>query len=131
MALSLSGDTEDKAGEPARRLPRIKRDTIAQRSARKDAGVQNAERELIENEGRRAFFNERKRWSIAIIAWISFLIVFNCLLAVLVGAGVLDFREYEWFVTVLTVEIVLQIVGLGYVAARYLFAEHRRENHSI
>lgn len=54
--------------------------------------------------------------------WITALIAFNSLLAILVGTGCLDFTQMQWFITAVTVETFLQVVGLGYVAAKYLFS---------
>lgn len=78
--------------------------------------------EAVELDGRRSFFKLRAHWSIAIIAWISLLILFNVALACLVGFGTLNFEKYQWFIASVTVETFLQVVGLGYVAAKFLFS---------
>lgn len=80
-------------------------------------------RESIENDGREKFYALRNKWSSWIIFWISALICFNAALTVLVGLGALDFQNYEWFITVVTVETFLQIVGMGYIAVRFLFQD--------
>ncbi|MQY43434.1 hypothetical protein GG681_12345 [Epibacterium sp. SM1969] len=77
-------------------------------------------------QGLREFFDLRKTWSSWIIAWISALIFFNGCLAVFVGAGWLNFLEYEWFITAVTVETFLQVVGMGYVAVRFLFSDSKK-----
>ena len=89
----------------------------------KDSDLLDAERLRVEIEGRRQFFGLQKGWSHAIMAWITTLIIFNATLTILVGAGCLDFTGAPWFVTAVTVETFLQVVGLGYVAARYLFSK--------
>ncbi|OBY24202.1 hypothetical protein [Leisingera sp. JC1] len=81
----------------------------------------------IKTQGLREFYDLRKKWSGWIIFWISALITFNAILAVLVGAGALDFREYQWFISAVTVETFLQIVGMGYVAVKFLFSEPKVE----
>jgi hypothetical protein len=96
--------------------------TTSPTDAGKDQAIAAAEREAVETGGRKGFFDLRKRWSTAIIIWISILILFNCALAVLVGYGTLDFTRYQWFITAVTVETFLQIVALGAIAVRFLFS---------
>jgi hypothetical protein len=88
----------------------------------KDAAISAAERQSVETGGRRQFFDLRTQWSRWIIVWISVLILFNCALAVLVGLNGLNFRDYQWFITAVTVETFLQIVALGAIAVRFLFS---------
>lgn len=90
-------------------------------SPRKQAGIVDADRERVELDGRRDFFRLRRNWSRGILFWITLLIFFNMGITAGVGLGFLSFVGYEWFITAITVETFLQIVGLGYVAARYLF----------
>lgn len=82
----------------------------------------DARREAVEIEGRKKFFRLRSRWSWAILSWISVLILFNCGLAVAVGTDWLNFDDNQWFITAVTVETFLQVIGLGFVAVRYLFS---------
>ena len=63
----------------------------------------------------------RGRWSNWIIGWITALVVFNSLMITLVGFEVWKFEE--WFGVAVTIEMFLQIIGLGYVAAKYLFSD--------
>jgi hypothetical protein len=101
----------------------VKPGTEAETLGQKAIGVLEADRERIELDGRKAFFKLRSSWSKWIIAWISALIAFNIVLTLSVGTRLLDFRDYEWFVTAVTVETFLQIVGMGYIAVRYLFSD--------
>jgi hypothetical protein len=89
----------------------------------KDAALDSGSNTAVELDGRQRFFTLRGHWSWAIIAWISILIVFNCGLAVGAGLGFFDFKDYQWLITAVTVETFLQVVGLGYVAAKYLFSK--------
>jgi hypothetical protein len=91
--------------------------------AGKDTTITDGEQTAVELAGRKKFFELRKHWSAAIITWISGLILFNSFLAVSAGAGWLDFSEYQWLITAISVETFLQVVGLGYVAAKYLFSK--------
>lgn len=100
----------------------VKLDTLTETSVRKQAGLAAATAEAVELDGRQRFFNLRDRWSKWIIGWITALIGFNVALTLLVGLGKLNFQEYQWFITVVTVETFLQVVGLGYVAVRFLFS---------
>lgn len=81
--------------------------------------------DAVRVQGLREFFDLRKTWSSWIIAWISALILFNGCLAVFVGAGWLNYIDYEWFITAVTVETFLQVVGMGYVAVRFLFSDSK------
>lgn len=97
-------------------------DGLSETDDGKDLDLLAAERIRVEVEGRKQFFKLQKGWSDAITRWITGLIVFNAGLTVLVGLGWLNFSAAPWFVTAVTVETFLQVVGLGYVAARYLFS---------
>ena len=90
-----------------------------------DLSTLDVEKIWVEVKGRKQFFNLQKLWSRWIIIWITCLIIFNTILTVLVGLGRLDFKATPWFVTAVTVETFLQVVGLGYVAARFLFSSDR------
>ncbi|WP_293450575.1 hypothetical protein [Planktotalea sp.] len=80
----------------------------------------------VEVIGRKRYFDLRDKWSGWIIKWITALIAFNAVITVAVGAGLLDYSEYEWFITAIVVQTFLQIVGLGAIAVRYLFADSGR-----
>lgn len=81
-----------------------------------------AERARVKLRGLRGFFKLRKKWSKWIIIWISSLIGFNIALTAFVGWKWMSFVDHEWFVTAVTVETFLQIVGMGYVAVKFLFS---------
>ena len=91
--------------------------------ADKSSALKGGEKEAVELEGKRSFFQLRKNWSYAIITWISALIACSTLLTFCVGFGFCNFEKYQWFVTSVTVETFLQIVGIGYIATQYLFSE--------
>lgn len=97
-------------------------DGTQETDADKEKGLLEAEEKRVEIGGRKQFFDLRKSWSRWIIFWITALIIFNVTLTALVGAGCLNFTSAPWFVNVVTVETFLQVVGLGYVAAKYLFS---------
>ncbi|QHM91973.1 hypothetical protein [Acetobacter pasteurianus] len=97
-------------------------DNITERERKKDRRIKSGEHEAVEINGRKAFFRLRSRWSLFIIIWISCLTTFNCLLTMFVGFGSFNFKDYQWFVTSVTMETFLQIVGMGYVAVKFLFS---------
>jgi hypothetical protein len=80
-----------------------------------------ADRERVELDGRKAFFELRQQWSRAVMAWISCFLLFHIALTVAVGLGRLDFLQYQWLIPLITVENFLQIVGMGYVVVRFLY----------
>lgn len=90
-----------------------------------DEEALSAERERTEVEGRKKFFNLRNTWSLWIIIWLNFLILFNCILTIFVGKNYLTFTSDPWFPRLITGETFLQIVGLGYVAVKFLFSAGR------
>ncbi|MCH4025248.1 MAG: hypothetical protein LKH76_10090 [Acetobacter fabarum] len=97
-------------------------DDRKERDRGKGHELSDARRETVEVEGRAKFFFMRSIWSWCIIAWISVLIIFNCSLALFIGIGYLDYTKYRWFITSVTVETFLQIVGMGYIAVKFLFS---------
>lgn len=104
-------------------LQAIKEHSEKPKDKPKQAELAEARAKAVEIAGRERFFRLRDHWSLVIIVWISALILFNIVLTVLVGAGVLQYPELEWFITAVLVETFLQIVGLGYIAVRYLFSD--------
>lgn len=86
-----------------------------------DEELKKGSKESIELEGRRQYFFLQKIWSTVIIFWISILICEDLVILVLTGKGVFNFKNYQWFIMSVSVETFLQIVGMGYVAVRFLF----------
>jgi len=93
------------------------------RDRQKDRTIKEGEAEQVELEGRRKYFSLRSQWSGAIIRWISVLIAGNILFVTFAGLGWFDFKPYKWLITSVTVESFLQIVGLGYIAVKFLFSD--------
>lgn len=97
--------------------PDLKESNLAKKSVKTE--------QQIENEGKESFYVLRTCWSRCIIVWISLLIIFNIFLTILIGFNWLNYKDYKWFVNSITFETFLQVVGLGYVAAHFLFSEKR------
>lgn len=106
-------------------LDAIKPDSRRDTDAPKREELQEAAAKAVEVQGRREFFGLRKNWSGWIITWISALIIFNIALTVSVGLGFLNFADLQWFITAVIVETFLQIVGMGYVAVKFLFSDSK------
>lgn len=94
----------------------------ADESLPKAREIADAESARVEVDGRKQYFVLRSDWSGYIASWISALIIFNGALTVGVGSGWLQFENMQWFITAVTVETFLQIVGMGYIAVRFLFS---------
>lgn len=94
-----------------------------ERSNKKDSLYNGANIEQVELFGRKKFFELRETWSSVIIIWIFVLIIFNISISFFVGTKTLDYTQYKWFTTSVTVETFLQIVGMGYVAVKFLFSD--------
>jgi|GEM_PF-1808764 len=80
-----------------------------------------ADRELIELQGRKQFFDLRGLWSWWLIAWITGLLIFHVLLTVSIGLKKLDFETYQWFLPMVVLQNFLQIVGMGYIIVKFLY----------
>ncbi|OUJ09173.1 hypothetical protein [Acetobacter sp. DsW_059] len=97
-------------------------------NSQKDSLYQGASSEQVELFGRQKFFELRESWSSIIIIWIFILILFNISLTFLIGWGGLNFKSYKWFINSITLETFLQIVGLGYIAVKYLFSDGKTKS---
>lgn len=80
-----------------------------------------ADKEKVELEGRSQFFDLRGRWSIWIILWISAQLLFQAVLTACLGLGWLDFKEYPYFLPIVTIQTFLQIVGMGLIVVNFLY----------
>ncbi|KAA6206633.1 MAG: hypothetical protein DU429_04695 [Candidatus Tokpelaia sp.] len=91
------------------------------------------EEKRIHNKGLGEYYGHRKWWSWFILGWISILISFNMGLALLVGFHPYDFNfdKLPWFAASITTETFIQIVGLGYVAAHYLFSDEQKQDKRL
>ena len=75
---------------------------------------------IIRRDGLIQFYGLRRMWSGWLIAWVSLLICFQIVLTFAIGFGVLDYREYDWFLPLVTAQNFLQIVGMAIVVVRFL-----------
>lgn len=104
-------------------LKAIIAETEQEENIEKKEELISAATRAVEIVGRRKYFELRGKWSSWIVGWITGLIAFNSIITIAVGVGFLDYTKYEWFITVVLAETFLQIVGLGYVAVKYLFKD--------
>jgi hypothetical protein len=87
----------------------------------KDEEIATADAQKVEIDGRQQYFRLQDRWSESIIDWITGLLIFNCLLVLFVGFDLISYDKQPWLITAFVTEIFLQVIGLGYIAARFLF----------
>jgi hypothetical protein len=118
----FSGQRDDARSFPSRDAVRATPISLSSESATKQRQLDRSEQEIVELDGRQRFFSLRDTWSRWIIVWISTSILTNVALTFMVGFGILDFQKYGWFINAVTVESFIQVVGLGYVAVRFLFS---------
>lgn len=74
----------------------------------------------IRRDGLMQFYGLRRMWSGWLIAWVSILICFQIALTFAIGLGGLDYRDYDWFLPLVTAQNFLQIVGMAIVVVRFL-----------
>jgi hypothetical protein len=74
----------------------------------------------IRRDGLTQFYGLRRMWSGWLIAWVSVLICFQIVLTFSIGLGLLDYRDYDWFLPLVTAQNFLQIVGMAIVVVRFL-----------
>lgn len=78
------------------------------------------ERETI-RIGREKYFGLRDKWSWFIFSYICFMLLFQLFLTVAIGYNWVDFSQYKTFLHVVMAENFAQIIGMGYIVAKYLF----------
>jgi len=90
------------------------------------AAQQEAERRaaaaLHHVQGIQDFYKSRRLWSRFLVFCIGISLAFQIVLTVLVGAKVLNFVEYKWFLPVIISENFLQIVGLATIVLKWIFS---------
>jgi hypothetical protein len=74
----------------------------------------------IRLNGLTQFYGLRRMWSGWLIGWVTVLICFQIVLTLSIGLGLLDYREYDWFLPLVTAQNFLQIVGMAIVVVRFL-----------
>lgn len=82
----------------------------------------------IKNSGFERFYALRTAWSVIIAVWITALIIFIVTMTVLIGSKTLNYDNLKWFITSVTLEAFLQIVGMGYIAVRFLFSSQQKDD---
>lgn len=74
----------------------------------------------IRRDGLTQFYGLRRMWSGWLIGWVSVLICFQIVLTFSIGLGLLDYKDYDWFLPLVTAQNFLQIVGMAIVVVRFL-----------
>lgn len=68
----------------------------------------------------------KKNWSKFLYVTVGSILVFEFLLTILVGLGVLDFSEYEWFLRIIVIGGFAQILIMPFTVVSYLFPKDSR-----
>jgi hypothetical protein len=71
--------------------------------------------------GQEKYFELRGRWSNFIAIFVTFMLMFQLYLAMSIGLGWLNFTDNKLFLHIVIGENFAQIVGMGYIVAKYLF----------
>jgi hypothetical protein len=70
-------------------------------------------------------YSQKADWSRFLMYAIGGMVVFQSLLLLFVGFGILDFTKYSWLLPALLVQNLGQVVGLAVWAVKYLFSDIR------
>jgi len=63
----------------------------------------------------------RNSWSLYLVIFISIMIAFQVLVTALIGFGVLNFLNYQYFLYVVIGENFAQIIAMGFIVVKFLF----------
>ena len=76
------------------------------------------------------YYGLRERWSLYLLIFISVMIGFQVILTALIGAKVLNFLDYQYFLYVVIGENFAQIIAMGFVVVKFLFPNNldKKEN---
>jgi hypothetical protein len=72
-------------------------------------------------QGLKDHYKQKGHWSTFLIILMGAMVVFQCVLLGMVGAGQWDFSEYEWLLPALLAQNLAQIVGLAIFVVKSLF----------
>lgn len=84
-----------------------------------------ARSEKIDLDGREQFFKLRGRWSGWLLTWISALLLLEGFITLGIGFGWVNFQEYKWFLPIVFGQSFLQIIAMGVVIVKFLYAPPR------
>lgn len=79
-----------------------------------------SQKELVEIQGKRQFYRLQFVWSIAIISWISVIIIFHLFLTAMIGLNTWNFLNSQKFLYGIIIENFLQIVGMAFIIVKFL-----------
>lgn len=84
-----------------------------------------SEQEIKEREterrGREEYFILRREWSGRLAWFLGVMILFQIILTLIIGAGWLNFLDYETFLYLVVGENFVQIVGMCILVVQFLF----------
>ena len=68
-------------------------------------------------------YRQKNAWSAGVFMLVSTMMVFQCVLLSMVGAGIWNFSDYQWLLPALLVQNLAQIFGLAVIVVKSLFAD--------
>lgn len=74
-------------------------------------------------QGLRDHYKQKGHWSLFLIILMGGMVVFQCVLLGMVGAGQWDFSKYQWLLPALLAQNLAQIVGLAIFVVKSLFKD--------
>jgi hypothetical protein len=120
------------ASEPTETTPQSEAVQEALSSAKPVEPSQDALDRSLETrahiKGLESFFELRSEWSLFLTLCIGFSLLGQFALAFMIGADLLNFKDYQVFLGAVVVENFLQIAGMGYIVVNFLFKEPTRRS---
>ncbi|MFZ6015620.1 MAG: hypothetical protein ACOYUZ_04695 [Patescibacteria group bacterium] len=74
------------------------------------------------------YYKLRDRWSLYLVIFISVMIAFQILLTALIGFGVINFLNYQYFLYVVIGENFAQIIAMGFIVVKFLFPNEQNQD---
>ncbi len=71
--------------------------------------------------GLQSHYYHKRKWSWFLMVAMSFMILFQSFLLIMVGAGIWSFAAYQWLLPALLVQNLGQIIGLAVIVVKSLF----------
>lgn len=72
-------------------------------------------------KGLQDHYANKKQWSRALLWFLGITLLLQWILIFFVGAGFLDFTEYQWLLPTLLIQTLMQVAGLAVIVIQSLF----------
>ena len=81
----------------------------------------NAELLNIELDDRRQVLDLRSKWSECVRGWVEVSVLFGMMITIMLGFGIISYKDYPTFPGIVIVQILVQIIGLSLVIVKSLY----------